>query len=293
MRINFIYFGKEALISFRKNIVMSIASVSTVTVSLLLIGIFVILAVTVQNIIQSIEKKVEIQAFLKDEATEEQVANLQQQVASFKEVREVKYISKDEALERLKEDLKDQPEMLNALQGNPLPASLEIKLNNPQEVDEVAKKIEGKQEITDLKYGQQIVGKLFAVTNVIRVIGIILVSLLLFASLVLIANTTRLALFARRKEIAIMRLVGASNWFIRMPFLLEGVFQGLIGSAIAVIVIYFAKVTLFDKATEILPFFPVHISQSIFYQLVGMLVLFGILIGAIGSLFAIRRFLKV
>ncbi len=90
-----------------------------------------------------------------------------------------------------------------------------------------------------------------------------------------------------------MRLVGASNWFIRMPFLMEGVFQGLIGSAIAVIVIYFAKVTLFDKATEILPFFPVHISQSIFYQLVGMLVLFGILIGAIGSLFAIRRFLKV
>lgn len=287
------YFSKEALVSFRKNLVMSIASVSTVAVSLLLIGIFVIVAFTVQNIIESIEKKVEIQAFLKDEATEEQVANLQQQIATMKEVKEVKYVSKDEALERLKQDLKDNPEMLNALQGNPLPASLEIKLENPQEVDVIAKRIEGRQEIDELKYGQQIVGKLFAVTNVIRVIGIVLVSLLIFASLVLIANTIRLALFARRKEIAIMRLVGASNWFIRMPFLMEGIFQGFIGSLLAVMVIYFTKLTLFDKAKEILPFFPVEISQGFFYQIIGILILFGILIGAIGSLFAIRRFLKV
>ncbi len=272
---------------------MSIASVSTVAVSLLLIGIFVILALTVSNIIENVEKKVQIQAFLKDEANEEQIANLQQKVASWSDVKEVKYVSKDEALERLREDLKDQPEMLNALQGNPLPASLEIELVDPQKVDSIAKRIEGNQEIDELKYGQQIVGKLFAVTNVLRVIGIILVSLLIFASLVLIANTIRLALFARRKEIAIMRLVGASNWFIRMPFLLEGILQGFIGSILAVIVIYFAKVTLFDKAKEILPFFPVTIGNNTFYQLVGWMIMFGILIGAVGSLVAIRRFLKV
>lgn len=280
---------------------MSIAAASTVAVCLILVGAVVILALIVGNIIRGLESKVEIQVFLRDSAPTSEVKNLQNEILSWSEVSKVYYISKEKAWERLKKDLKDQPELLEAVSGNPLPASLEIRLENPRLVASTVRKIKRRSGIhnliddleRDIKYGQKVIPKFFKVTWIIRVVGGIIIAVLCFASLVLIANTIRLAIFARRKEIAIMKLVGASNWFIRWPFLLEGILQGLIGATTAILVLYVAKLSLISKAKEALPFLPISFGEAIFWKLMLTLTLAGIFMGVAGSAIALRKFLRV
>lgn len=293
MRIRVGYFAKEALSSFRKNWVMSTAAVSTIMLTLLILGAFVVLVLNLNILIKGFESKVEITVFLKDTAAPGDIQNLQIEVVSWPEVSDVMYVSKEQALERLKLDLKEQPEMLEALAGNPLPASLEIKLKTPRAVDKVAARLKGKEPVDEIKYGREVVKKLFAFTAVLRWISVIVVTLLCFASLVLISNTIRLAIFARRKEITIMRLVGATNWFIRWPFLFEGILQGFVGAVLAVVALYFANAFFIERVGEIIRFLPFSFSRLIFIELMVGLALAGVFIGAAGSSIALRRFLKV
>lgn len=293
MRIKLGYFIREAVASFRRNWVMSIAAVSTVAISLIMLGVFVLIALTLNNLIRGMERKVEIITYLKSAAPTAAVDKLQRDIVSWEEVTKVSYVSKKEAWERLKKDLKDQPEMLDAVRTNPLPASLEIKLKDPHQVKQVAGRLEGRPEIDEVKYGQEIVPKLFAVFSMVRVIGIVFISLLSFAAVVLIANTIRLSIYARRKEIGIMKLVGASNWFIRWPFLLEGIFQGIIGAVTAAVVLYLAYLGFLKAAQQVLPFLPITLSPALFLNLVLYLALGGIGIGALASSIAIWRFLRV
>lgn len=293
MRIRVGYFAKEALSSFRKNWVMSTAAVSTIMLTLLILGAFVVLVLNLNIIIKGFESKVEVTVFLKETAVPGDVQNLQIEVVSWPEVSDVMYVSKEQALERLKQDLRDQPEMLEALAGNPLPASLEIKLKTPRAVDSVASRLKGKEPVDEIKYGREVVKKLFAFTAVLRWISVIVVTLLCFASLVLISNTIRLAIFARRKEITIMRLVGATNWFIRWPFLFEGILQGFIGAVLAVIALYFANALFVERVGELIRFLPFSFSRLIFIELMVGLALAGVFIGAAGSSIALRKFLRV
>ncbi len=291
MRIS--WFFKEAIISLKRNWVMSMAAISTVALSLLVLGLFAFVALTLDDLITSFERQVEIEVFLKDEAPFQEVQALQEKIISWKEVKNVKYVSKEEALRKFKEKYKDNPEMIEAIPGNPLPASFQISLKNPKNVVRVAKRLEGRKEIDEVKYGQQVVEKLFAVTKVVRMIGLLFILLLGFASLSLIVITIRLAIFARRNEVSIMRLVGASNWFIRLPFLLEGMGQGLIGAIIAIILIHFTRVTFFEKIAKSLSFLPISFGFDLFLKLSASLIVAGLCIGALGSSIALRRFLKV
>lgn len=293
MRIRIGYFLAEALVSFRRNWVMSLAAVSTVAISLIVLGGFIILALNLNTLIRNVESKVEITVYLKDGASSIEIQDLQDEVISWAQVANVTYVSKEEALNRLRRDLRDQPEMLEAISGNPLPASLEVKLQNPRTADSVANRLNGRPIIDEIKYGRDLAKKLFTVTMVIRWIGIIFILLLFFASLVLIANTIRLAIFARRKEIGLMKLVGATNWFIRWPFMLEGILQGVVGSVLAVVVLYLANVFFLMKAEELIPFLPLSFSQVLLAKLMVALALAGASIGAIGSMIALRKFLKV
>jgi cell division transport system permease protein len=289
----FFYFLRESLMSFRRNWVMSTAAIVTVAVSLLVVGGVVIGAATIGNIIKSEEQKVEVVSYIKDSTPPEAVEGLQNEIASWPEVKNVAYVSKDQALKRLRVQLKDTPEMLQAMEGNPLPASLEVRLKDPHMVSKIASKLKGQPELDEIRYGQDYVSKLFAVSRVIRGVGVAFVGLLAFASLVLIANTIRLAIFARRREVSIMRLVGASNWFIRWPFLMEGVFQGLTGAIVAIGVLYLIKTTVLSWLASNIRFLPLNFDSTLFAQLVLGLVVGGIVIGASGSSFALRRFLKV
>lgn len=295
MNIKLLYFVKEALGSFRKNWVMSFAAITTVAISLLVLGAFYIISVFIGSVIQNAQNEVGlIEAFLQDSASVQKVNVLQDKILSWSEVDTVNYISKDEALNRMKETFEDKPEMVEAMAGNPLPASLEVRLRDSKDAKEVVTRIEREKDVVqDIRYAEEVIDKVFMVARITRMIAIVFISLLVFSALVLIVNTIRLAIFARRREIAIMRLVGASNWFIRWPFLLEGIFQGLIGAVLAVAAIYLFHQSILSQVSKSLYFLSLSFDQGVLVQLLLYLILAGVAVGATGSTIALRRFLKV
>lgn len=304
MAINVGYFLRESLVNFRRNWVMSLGAVITIYLSLLLVGLSMVTGYVVSEIVKSVEDKVSIQIFLKDGAATEDVETLQAWLLRDELVDTVNYVSKDEALERFKEEMAGSPEIVENIRENPLPASLDVTLQDPRTVEEMVERIKSNEtflKICDrpddpeesLKYGQQIVNRLFAFTRVIRIIGVVFVGMLAVVSLIFINNTIRLAIYSRRKEIGIMRLVGASNWFIRAPFLLEGVMQSMIGAALAILTVLGIQAAVLPRLQEALPFLPVDLNTATMVQLAIVLVAAGVIIGLIGSGFALRRYLKV
>ena len=306
MSINVGYFVRESVQNFRRNWVMTLGAVITIYLSLLLVGVFLATGVVVNSVVKSVEDKVTIQVFLKDGASTTDVNALQQKLLNDPLVAAdgVSYTSKSQALSKFKKDMASSPEIINQLDGNPLPASLDVTLKDPRTVEKmvgnikvdplflkVADRPDSPEE--SLKYGQQVVKKLFAFTRVVRVLEIAFVAMLGVVSLIFINNTIRLAIYARRKEIGIMRLVGASNWFIRTPFLLEGVFQALIGATLAIVSVTGLQALIMPRLSEALPFLPVGMNGAATAQISLALVLAGVFIGLLGSAFALRRYLKV
>jgi cell division transport system permease protein len=302
MAINPSYFIGEAFSSFRRNWVMSLVAVTIIYISLLLVGTFFLTGAIVNRVMSSFEQKVSVSIFLKDGAAPADVQTLQSDVQKDPRISSVSYVSKAQALARFKERTKNSPQLVEQLRGNPLPASLEIQLKDPRTVEAVVTTIKAnatlakvipKDAETDVRWGQNIVENLFAATGIVRSAVLVFVIMLLVVSLILIGNTIRLAIFSRRKEIGIMRLVGASNWFIRTPFLLEGVIQSVTGAVLAVVTLYAAQALVVPWLQRNLRFLPVEISGATLGQLAALLILSAILIGLAGSGEAVRRYLKV
>jgi cell division transport system permease protein len=304
MSINVGYFARESWQNFRRNWVMSLGAVITIYLSLLLVGVFLVTGVVVNSIVQSVEDKVTIQIFIKDGAATEDVNALQKELLADPLVDTVDYTSKTDALNKFKEDMKNSPEIIDQMEGNPLPASLDVALKDPRTVQEMVDQVLKNElflKVADrpddpaqsLKYGQQIVNRLFAFTRVVRIIEVVFVIMLAVVSLIFINNTIRLAIYARRKEIGIMRLVGASNWFIRTPFLLEGVLQALIGASFAILTLLGLQAVVLPRLAEAVPFLAVTLSGGSMTQISLALVIAGVFIGLLGSALAMRRYLKV
>jgi len=302
MKVNLAYFGKEAVYSFRRNWVQSVAAITTVALCLVVVGIIAITLYVGGLMIKEIESQVEIQVYLADTAETKPIQAFQEKLVSWDEVKEVKYVSKQEALEIFKKKFENNPEVVENLSDNPLPASFVIMLNNSREVEDIAGRIKSIDNIDelvtdekDIKYGKEFVGRLFAFTRRLSMATSAFAILLIFVSLVLITNTIRLAIFGRRKEIGIMRLVGASSWFIRIPFIIEGMIEGAIGSGVAILILTLLYRTFFSKLAngEWLSFVSIPFDQGAFISLIFMLGFGGIAIGALGSMIALRRFLKV
>jgi cell division transport system permease protein len=283
---------------------MSLGAVITIYLSLLLVGVFIATGFVVNSVVASVEDKVTIQIFLKDGAATADVNALQAELLKDPLVNGVDYTSKDDAFKKFREDMKESPEIIEQLEGNPLPASLDVTLKEPKTVQQMVNKIKKNPlflVVADrpdtpeksLKYGEGIVNKLFAFTRVIRIIQVVFVLMLGVVSLIFINNTIRLAIYARRKEIGIMRLVGASNWFIRTPFLLEGVLQALIGAFLAIISVIALQAAIVPRLKDTLSFLAVSLSSGAIVQISISLVVAGVLIGIGGSWLAMTRYLKV
>ncbi len=305
MGINPGYFVGEAFQSFRRNWVMSLVAVTIIYISLLVMGAFFLTGTLLNKVVSSFEQKVSISVFLKDGAAPADVQSLQQNLVADKRIKGVDYVSKAQALEKFKERTKNVPQLVEQLRGNPLPASLEVSLVDPRQVREVVKTIEadanlakviknpGNPEADDIKYAQEVVDRLFQATNVVRLFVAVFMVLLFIVSLVLIGNTIRLAIYSRRREIGIMRLVGASNWFISTPFLMEGVIQSTLGALLAILTLVLAQSFIVPWLQSTLRFLPVTITSAALGQLSALLLLSGIVIGLLGSGAATRRYLKV
>ncbi len=300
---SFFYFLRESFTGFSRNLSTALGSIITIFLSLLIIGIFMVGGYVVENVVSSVESEVSITAFVADDASEADIESVESFIRGLEGVQSVSFTTKDQALENFRQT--SNSDIIATLDGqNPLPASIDVELSDPQMVEQVAGQIESNttfQQICDepdnpsesLKYGQQTVERLFTLTNYVRYIGVALIALLIFIALVFINNTIRLAILARRKEIAIMRLVGASNGFIRGPFLMEGALHAVIGAALAVGVLELLRHFVMPKLQTALMFLNFDIGTNAFLFIYALLAISGLVIGLIGSAFAMRRYLKV
>ncbi len=290
MRVRtFKYFFKESFTSLIRNRWMSLASIGAVASALIVFGSFLLLSVNFDYILKDVESQVEITAYLEDSVEQESIAKLNRDIAAISEVKEIKFISKEEAIEEFKEQV--GKELLEGIE-NPLPNSFRIKVNDPHEVAAVAEKIERFAGIEEVKYGKGIVEKLFNIIYWLRMIGLAIMIVFACVSIFIISNTIRLTVFARRREISIMKYIGATDWFVRWPFLIEGMILGLIGSFVAIGVLALAYKYLYITVKLNIPMISLLPIEGFYEYALGFLGI-GMLIGAFGSSFSIKRFLNV
>ena len=291
----FSYFVKEAFKSMRRNGLMTLASISTVALSLFMLGVFLCGVVNLNNMAASLETQVQLSVYLKDDLTTNQIMETGKAVKSQPHIKELKFVTKDQALQDFKSRLgDDQKQMIDSLEGvNPLPNSYIVTFENPQDVKLAAKELATVPGVESVHYGQDVVDELFNITQIIRIGGIVLIAFLAAATLFIISNTIRLTVFARRKEIAIMKYVGATNGFIRWPFVIEGMLLGCIGGLIAVACTGEFYYFITSEIEQSLAFFPLVPMFPIFYQLAVALLIIGIFVGAIGSAISLRQYMRV
>jgi len=275
---------------------MTFASASAVSVTLLILGVFLLMALNVNHMIHIIENQVEITVELEMNLEEDQIDGIEDQIRNLDGVKSVRFVSKEEGLEQLRESLGDDADLLEGLdEENPLFDMFVVQVFYPQTIGVTAEEIEKIDFVKEVDYGKVTVEKLFAITTWIRNIGLIFIIGLAFTAMFLIANTIKIAIYGRRKEIQIMKLVGATNWFIRWPFFIEGLLLGVIGSIVPIILLIFSYKTLLAKLNvnlsfsfiEFLPLYPLA------YQVSLLLLGIGAFIGIWGSMISVRRFLKI
>ena len=288
------YFIREAITSLRQNGLMSIASVTTVALSLLILGMFLILVLNLNNMASVLESQIQITVYLKDNLNDKQINDINSQISKITGVTQVHYINKDEAMERFKKRLGEQQGLLSALgETNPLPSSYEVKVDKPERVKSVAQALVEIKGVEDTRFGQEIIEQLFGLTKMIRIAGLILIVFLAFAALFIISNTIRITVFARRKEIGIMKYVGATDWFIRWPFVIEGIILGFGGAVIAVLLLSQSYSLLTHQVYESLAFLPLISKYPFIHYISIVLLVVGSAIGALGSTISLKRFMKV
>lgn len=288
------YFIKEVYTSFKRNIWMTLASIFTVVLSLFILGFFSIVILNLNKMADTLESQVQISVYLKDDLSQEEIDETKENLSKIEGLQDIKFITREEAMENFKERLGDQQFLLDALDDtNPLPDSFSLTVTSPQQVKTIADTAAALDSVESASYSQDIINHLFNLTHLIRLIGIALIILLTGAAIFIISNTIRLTVFARRKEIAIMKYVGATDWFIRWPFLLEGICLGFIGGGLATIFLYIVYNQVTQEVYEAMAFFPL-IPQHPFIDYISLAILVaGIIIGALGSTISLKRFLKV
>ena len=284
---------RESFKSLGRNGWMTFASVSAVTVTLLLVGVFFVLLMNLNNVASNIENDVKIRVHIDTAASQENIDELGAQLEKLKEVSAVSFSSKEEELKNINETLGEAFSLIE--QDNPLRNVYEVQTKDPKDVIDVAKKIEKLNYVEVVKYGQGEVEKLFSVLDMSRNIGLVLIIGLLFTAMFLISNTIKITIVARKKEIEIMRLVGATNSFIRWPFFLEGLWLGVLGAIIPIILIGTTYYNTQDYVTSKvnISFFELLDFSPFVFQVSGVLILMGALIGVWGSMMSVRKFLKM
>jgi cell division transport system permease protein len=292
MRFNLGFFLAEAFKNIRLNLLMSITAVTTTFICILVFGVGLLVSEHVEGVIGSVREDVSVEVFMPGRG-EEEVAALEEKARGWEEVASVERISEGQALSAFKDTFREQPELYENLDRGVLPASLQIQLTNPDLADEVAGKLkaEGFAE-ENLSYPQQTIERLNSVTSYM-LWGLYAATLLfLVASVLLISNAIRLSIFARRKEIEVMKLVGASDGFVRTPFVLEGLIQGLLGAGLAALAVIWLNFLFVDWSREALTFVPINNSAVSTASVLLVLVVVGVAIGVGGSFLSVTRFLR-
>lgn len=291
---------RDTLKSIERNNLMSAASVLSVIAALLILGIFLILTINVKEVTKDVESKLELKVFLQEKYTEDQKVAIEGALKGSTLIESVVFESADEALDQFTVSLEDYAPLLSGYnsQNNPMPASFIIRVINPDDLEAVQNlAMEYKDKgVEYVRYGQEYVEALISFNNFTNTLSIVVLAVLSLISIFIIYNTIKLTVFARRREIGIMKYVGATNAYIRAPFILEGTLLGLSGSIIAFLVIRIAYYYILGLVGGNL-FLPVDATLAapnvVMNQLIFFFLIYGGFIGAVGSMFAIRKFLDV
>ena len=290
---NLLFFLSEALRGLFKNGWMSLASIGVVAIALLIFGIFVLLNMNVERWSSELRDQIEIVAFVEEEASTLQRENLREFIAEHPHVVEAEFISRYEAFEDLKETLGEQAVEGYGQDFNPLRDSFVIRAEEPEMVFGLLEDLEEQEAVAETESHKEVVDQLTSFTNAMQTAAMTLMILLAITATFLIAHTIRLTVMLRSKEIMIMKYVGASNSFIRLPFLFEGLFLGLLGTVIPLICLYFGYSSLLEVVDVELAFMPMVPFEEAIQGAIRMIIPMGIGLGVIGSIFSIGRYLRV
>jgi cell division transport system permease protein len=296
-----IFFFQEALRALKRNGAPSVAAIVTTVVTVVLLGMLIPIFQTAQGKSDEVRDQLNVQYELYDDATKAEIADLKQKLEGIPHVAQVTFVSKDDALATLKGELKDKT-IVEELHTNPLPNSFEVKADDAANLASIRAAVypngpKGQpfSAIIVKEFDrQQSSEKIEQVTSALKIVLTVITALLILASLMLVGNTIRLSIYTRRREVEVMRLVGATRWFIRWPFMIEGVVVGFAGGLVAILILWLGKITVVDPLSNSIGLLAAQNSSTLgFPALVAILFAASIVVSTIGSGVTLRRFLKV
>lgn len=290
------YFISDAFKSLRRNRTISIASMATVLATLFVFGVFMLAALNINNAVNSVESKVQIKVFLVKDINLSDQRDIEVKLRATEGVKDVTYESKEEALDNFKKQLKDNADLLTGYdddKSNPLPSSYIVELDKPEYSQTVINEVKSMTGVESIGNDQDLINKIAAFAKTIRWVGIVIFVVLIGVSLFLIMNTIKLTVYSRRREVGIMKFVGATDWFIRWPFILEGVVIGVVGAILSNVLLFFAYKEIYAKITTQLITVNLINPAYVFSMMSWQFVISGALIGTLASIIALRKFLVV
>jgi cell division transport system permease protein len=287
------YVLSEVMVGLWRNVTMTIAMIITLAVSLTMLGASALLFLQVNSMKDAYYDKIEVSIFLTSEVTDAQRANLDEQLKEDPLVKSFYYESKDQAYEKFKRLFADAPDLVNAVKPDGLPESFRVQLKNPEKFKEVSDRYatsEGVEEIIDQ---QKLLSRLFGIVGSVQTMALVAASIMAIAALLLVGNTIQVAAYSKRREVAVMKLVGASNWFIQAPFVLEAVFAGVIGAVIGFGALVLGKWLLIDGSLKDLTSVLTPVPWSNVLLMLPLMAGVGGLVSAVTAWFTLRFYIRV
>ena len=290
-----ILFFKRAIYDIRTNRFLNAVTIITIALSILIVSSLVLFFVNANDYMNSWKKGIRIIAYLKPDIVEPNLVDIKSKIQKLYGVAEVEFISKEEAMKRLREQMKQQASLFDGLKENPLPDAFEIRLiersSNSEKIENLAAQLESLPEIDEVEYGQRWIGRFVKVFELFRLTGYAMSGIFFIAAVFIVANTIRLVIYSRREEIEIMRLVGATDRFIKAPFYIEGIIQGALGGIIGLAALFATFIYISISVEHGLSSDLLHI-RFLSLRLFITIILCSMLVGWLGCFISLRQFLK-
>jgi cell division transport system permease protein len=291
MRVKYVL--NEVLVGLWRNVTMTIAMIITMSVSLTMLGASVLMYMQVDRMKTFYYGEIEVSIFLREDVTDAQRTAINQALDTNPLVQSKEYETREQAFEKFKVLWRDSPDFIKSVGPDSLPESFRVKLKDPEKYKQFADEIQGQQGIQDIVDQRELLNKVFDIFNSIQVMALVVAAVMAFAALLLVGNTIQVAAYSKRREVAVMKLVGASNWFIQAPFVLEAVVAGLIGSVIGFIALFVGKIVLLDGRLQALTNVLTPIPNGNVWLMLPLLAVVGSVVSAITAWITLRFYLKV
>jgi cell division transport system permease protein len=289
---NFEFFIIEALRSFRRSTLMNLVAIGTIAVTLVIFGLFLLLIINMGNVVGTVSSRMDVAAYVEEEISLEEAGALQLKLSKIPGVEKVEFISRTEAWRKFKQDFGTKLNLDEIMTENPLPHTFTVQVRTPELLPAVAKRISEFEVINEVRYSGQMIDQIRSLLDAVRIGGAALVILISFATLLIVVNTVRLTVLARETDIYIMKLVGATNTFVKWPFIIEGILIGVLGGLISFLVLKFSYDGVVLRVSQALPFLPLVFDQRILAMIYITMVAGGTALGMMGAYISVSKVLK-